>query len=194
MNYLAHLYLSGSNKDILIGNFIADHLKGKLRNHYDGEILKGIQLHHAIDSYTDSHPVVEVSKNRIRSRMNKYTPVVVDVYYDHFLASNWQVFHKEGLADFAHNVYLLLEANNHILPERTNHMLTYMRQQNWLVGYADLQHLERIFINMGRRSKFDNNMHLAVEFLLQDYDLFQSEFNLFFEDLKKMCSNYLLNA
>ena len=194
MNYLAHLYLSGNDTEILIGNFIADHLKGSLRNNYHGLFLKGIKLHHAIDSFTDSHPVVESSKARLRKHMNKFAPVVADVYYDHFLASNWQNFHHEALEVYATGIYNLLEENKSLLPDRTNYVLHYMRQQNWLTGYAELERLDRIFKNMSARTKYPNNMHQSVEILNKDYDLYKNEFEVFFADLEKMCKSFLLNA
>ena len=193
MNYLAHLYLSGNNTQIIIGNFIADHLKGSLRNSYDGEILTGIKLHHFIDGFTDSHPVVEQTKSRLRQHFHKYTPVVVDVYYDHFLANNWQNYHQQTLADYVHDVYLLLDENKTQLPQRTNYMLGYMKQENWLAGYKHFENLDRIFRNMSRRTKYENNMQDAVEFLQRDYELIQKDFELFFEELKSSSANFLEN-
>ena len=85
MNYLAHLYLSGNNADLLLGNFIADHLKGADRKRiYPEAIKRGIALHRRIDTFTDAHPVVAESKVRVREQFGKYAPVIVDVFYDHF--------------------------------------------------------------------------------------------------------------
>lgn len=193
MNYLAHLYLSGDNIEIRIGNFIADHLKGSLRNTYDGEILTGIKLHHFIDGYTDSHPVVEQTKSRLRHHFHKYTPVVVDVYYDHFLAANWQNYHKQPLAEYVNDVYLMLDENKTLLPERTNYMLGFMKQENWLAGYKHFENLDRIFKNMSRRTKYENNMQDAVLFLQNDYDLINKDFEMFFEELKSASANFLKN-
>ncbi|MEO8148733.1 MAG: ACP phosphodiesterase [Bacteroidia bacterium] len=191
MNYLAHLYLSGNNYQIMIGNFIADHLKGKLRNTFDGDFLRGIKLHHTIDAFTDSHPVVEQTKARLRNHFHKYTPVIVDVFYDHFLAHNWKKYHDDELKDYVHNVYLTLDKNSAILPERTNYMLGYMKKENWLAGYAHFENLERIFYNMSIRTKFENNMQDAVVYLKRDYDLMQKEFEVFFEELKLECEKFL---
>lgn len=177
----------------MIGNFIADHLKGKMREQYQGDILRGIKLHHAIDAFTDRHHVVEQSKLRIRPVMNKYTPVVVDVYYDHFLGKNWSRFHHHNLDQFARDVYTMLDSRRDILPERTQIMLGYMQKQNWLAGYSQLNQLQQIFSNMSVRSKYENNMQQAVTLLSSDYHLFESEFLIFFEDLRNMCREFLLN-
>jgi acyl carrier protein phosphodiesterase len=80
MNYLAHLYLSADRPLLAIGNFIADHVKGSMADQYDGEVRDGIRLHRMIDEFTDSHPIVEKSKARLRPDFRKYAPVIVDLY------------------------------------------------------------------------------------------------------------------
>ena len=105
----------------MIGNFIADHVKGSMINEFEDEIKSGIILHRAIDHFTDNHPVVEQSKSRLRSEFRKYAPVIVDVFYDHFLARDWNTYHHQSLDDFATEAYSILESNESILPERTNH-------------------------------------------------------------------------
>ncbi len=89
MNFLAHLYLSKKNKNILIGNFIADAVKGKKHNLYSKEVQAGILLHREIDNYTDNHPIVRKSKRRLNKRYGHYNGVIIDILYDHFLAKNW---------------------------------------------------------------------------------------------------------
>ncbi len=83
MNYLAHLYLSGKSEELLIGNFIADSVKGAEIDKFSTEIKAGIVMHRLIDTYTDSHPIVSESKIRLREKYKKYSGVVVDIFYDH---------------------------------------------------------------------------------------------------------------
>lgn len=190
MNYLAHIFLSGNNTDVMVGGFIADHLKGRMRNAFNGHINTGIKLHHAIDGYTDAHPLVESGKIRLRPHLHKYTPVVMDVYYDHFLAVNWLRYHDTPLPVFVQQVYQKLMLYEHVLPPRTLYMLGFMKQENWLAGYAHFNNLNSIFSNMGKRAAFDNNMHLAVDFLKSDYDNLFAEFEIFFESLQKMAQTF----
>ncbi|MEQ8424061.1 MAG: DUF479 domain-containing protein, partial [Cyclobacteriaceae bacterium] len=90
MNFLAHIYLSGDNAQLMIGNFIGDFVKGKnLSARYNPDVVLGIELHRAIDEYTDSHDVVQKSKVRLRPKYRHYSGVIVDMFYDHFLAKNW---------------------------------------------------------------------------------------------------------
>ncbi len=188
MNYLAHLYLSGNNHDIMIGNFIADHVKGKQIELFDDEIVKGIKLHRMIDEFTDSHKVVEQSKIRLRSEFGKYSPVIVDVFYDHYLAINWEEYHHEELSVYANNFYSLLNDNHHRLPLRTQQMIEYMIPQNWLVNYKTIEGINKTLTGMSKRTKFESRMDEAAIYLDRYYADFEQEFNEYFEELRRYVS------
>lgn len=189
MNYLAHAYLSGDNEDLLIGNFIADAVKGKMMDAYSEKIRNGIILHRSIDEYTDNHPLHKQSRTRLHPRYSHYAGVIVDIYYDHFLARNWAAYSDHSLVNYTNSVYTLLENKRTILPERINYMLKYMVPQNWLLNYANFEGLRKVFRGMAHRTKFDSKMENAVEDLQENYELFQEEFADFFPDLKVFVSN-----
>jgi acyl carrier protein phosphodiesterase len=187
MNYLAHLYLSSGHPEISIGNFIADHVKGADIQRYSGAVLEGIRLHREIDSFTDSHSVVEESKRRLRPRFGKYAPVIADVYYDHFLARDWQRYHHQSLPDFSLECYALMNANRHHLPERSAHMLSFMEKQNWLLNYASIEGIGKALGGLSRRTRFESGMEYAHHFLLEHYESFEREFQDFFPALEEAC-------
>ena len=114
MNFLAHLYLSKNNKNILIGNFIADAVKGSDFKKFPEEIQAGILLHREIDNYTDTHLIVRNSKRRLNLHYRHYKGVIIDIFYDHFLAKNWHQYSETPLAVYAENVYGFLQENNEI--------------------------------------------------------------------------------
>src|SRR5690606_38990711 len=101
MNFLSHLYLSGKSTEIIIGNFIGDFVKGAKMDDYPPEVTKGIKLHREIDFFTDNHPVVMKSKDKLRVKHGHYAGVVVDMFYDHFLAVDWESYHPQPLKIFA---------------------------------------------------------------------------------------------
>ena len=102
MNFLAHLYLSGDNPKVKVGNFIGDFVKGKnLKDRFEADIARGIGLHREIDWFTDTHSIVKQSKDRLRPKYRHYSGVIVDIFYDHFLAKNWDRYSKQLLPDFA---------------------------------------------------------------------------------------------
>ncbi|HFC00601.1 MAG TPA: DUF479 domain-containing protein, partial [Phaeodactylibacter sp.] len=116
MNYLAHLFLSFDDEDILIGNFIADFIQNKAVKNYSPAIQKGIYLHRQIDTFTDSHPMVKQGTHRLQAAHHKYAPVIVDIFYDYILANNWERYSDESLDDFCKKTYRILEKRINDLP------------------------------------------------------------------------------
>ncbi len=183
MNFLAHLYLSGDDEDLILGNFIADMVKGKQIDKFSPGIVKGIQMHRKIDEYTDEHPVVAQSKNRLRSTYRHYSPVVVDMYYDHFLAKNWNDYSLLPIDRFLNNAYNVLLAKYMMLPSRAQRILPFMISSNWLVNYGDLKRLQKNFEGLARRTPFESGMENAVNDLVKDYNDYLKEFRDFFPQL-----------
>lgn len=183
MNFLAHLYLSQQNTNILIGNFMADGIVGNKFEHYPTEIKQGILLHREIDTFTDAHPIVRRSKRRLHERYKHYKGVIIDIFYDHYLAKNWQQYSAIPLDIYVQSVYDLLQENIQTLPEKTQYMLPYMIEYNWLYNYQFTEGIQRVLNGMNNRTKQKSQMHLAVEDL-QKFNLeFEQDFKLFFEDL-----------
>lgn len=191
MNFLAHIYLSGENEKLIIGNFIGDFVKGNQLLNYEKELMNGILLHREIDRYTDDHPVVLESKKRLWDKYHHYSPVIVDVYYDHFLANNWSNFHDEPLASFTENFYQLLEDNKALLPERVVRMLHYMKKDNWLYHYQSLEGIRQTLTGMSRRTKFESSLEKAHVDLEKYYELFKEDFETFFPKLVQHSKEFL---
>lgn len=183
MNFLSHLFLSGNSEEILLGNFIADAVKGNMILQFPPGIQQGIQLHRKIDTYTDTHEVVDRSKQRLRPIYKKYSPVITDVFYDHFLANKWEVYSDRPLSDYVQEIYELVNRNHHFLPEKTAQFNFYMQQNNILEAYARLEGIEKVLYGMSRRTPFESNMEKAIHDLKKDYHLYEEEFDLFFPEL-----------
>ena len=187
MNYLAHIYLSGTNDLLKIGNFMADSIKGNTYKLFDDEITKGILLHRHIDSFTDAHPIYRKSKHRLHEKYGHYSGVIMDILYDHFLAKNWISYSDESLENYAANFYNLLENNEAILTEKIKSIIPYMIEQNWLLSYASLTGIEKILYQMDYRTKHRVHMQEAMVELEAFYLEFEGEFFLFFDELIKSC-------
>jgi acyl carrier protein phosphodiesterase len=183
MNFLAHIYLSGEDKDIIIGNFIADGIKGKKYIKYPPGIQKGILLHRAIDSFTDAHPIVRLSTKKLHENYGHYSGIIVDILYDHFLAKNWSTYSKVPLNEFVAEFYKLLKDNFDLLPLRIQKMMPYMIADNWLLSYATIPGISKILYQMNYRTKNKSKMNLAVSELEEFYTEFETEFSDFFEEL-----------
>ncbi len=184
MNFLAHLYLSGNDEKMMIGNFIADHIKGNKFLHYDTDIQHGILLHRAIDTFTDSHPIVRISKRRLDKRYGHYGGIIIDIFYDHFLAIDWKKYSEIPLDVYINSVHELLQRNYDILPQITKEVLPDMIKNNWLYNYQFAKGIQAILNRTNDRTQGKSQMHLATEDLLNQYDLFQEDFEVFFEELR----------
>ena len=191
MNFLAHIYLSNDNDLIKIGNFMADGIRGKHYEHLPADIQKGIILHRAIDTFTDSHPVFRQSTKRLHERYHHYAGVIVDVVYDHFLAKNWAKYSDEPLFDFVQRFYQSLQDNKPFLTEKTIDMMPYMIKYDWLFSYQYVDGIARILFQMDQRTKNNSKMQFAIEELKEFYDEFEHEFTSFFEDLRAFANEKL---
>lgn len=194
MNYLAHFYLSGRSGDLLIGNFIADGVKGSRYRDYPPGIREGILMHRAIDDFTDRHPVTIRSRARLRDRFHHYSGVITDVFYDHFLASRWADYSQESLPDFAARIYAFLGSKSETFPDKPRYMLPFMKQHNWLVAYADIEGIRRVMTGMARRTKFESGMEFSADALRESYADFRQDFLDFFPEVLKFTEPYRLRA
>ena len=185
MNYLAHIYLSDENENIQLGNFFADSVKGKSYLHYPLEIQKGILLHRFIDSYTDDHEQVRKSKRRLDPKYGLYKGIIIDIFFDHFLAKNWIEYSDKTLVNFTEQFYRNLERNFDLLPEKTKGMVPYLIDQNWLESYANFDGIEAVLKGMNRRTQNRSKMDMAMTDLYSHYEVFESDFRIFFPDLIK---------
>lgn len=185
MNFLAHIYLSGNDDDLTIGNFIADAVKGKKYLDYPEGIKNGIILHRAIDYYTDTHPVVRKSISRLFKTYGHYSGIIIDILYDHYLAVSWKKFSPVPLEEYSLSFYRLLQENLEILPKPTQLFIPYMIRDNWLLSYSTVEGISKILEQMNERTKRKSKMHLAVKEFELHYKDFQEEFHLFFKDLEK---------
>jgi acyl carrier protein phosphodiesterase len=193
MNFLAHAYLSGNDEHLMVGNFIADFVKGKAAlQRYEGGIRDGILLHRVIDGFTDTHPTVALSKNRLREKYRHYSGVIVDVFYDHFLAKNWTAYHGFPLDIFAAKVYDVIEKHFEVVPDQVKNFFPYMKRANWLFNYSKVEGIGRALAGMARRTPYESKMEESTDDLIRFYGEFEKEFKAFFPTLENHVKDYLI--
>lgn len=183
MNFLAHTYLSNNNTRIAIGNLIGDMVKGDAWKNYEREISIGLQLHRAIDDFTDKHNVFLRTRDLVKPYFNRYAGIVTDIYYDHFLARDWNDYHPQDLQKFVNNLYKALVRHYASLPPRGQRVVPFMILRNWLGTYGYFEPLHQIFLGMHRRTQEKGNMNKAVDVLQKHYHEIEVDFREFFPDL-----------
>ncbi|MEM7106199.1 MAG: ACP phosphodiesterase [Bacteroidota bacterium] len=191
MNYLAHVYLSYENEEILAGNLMADFIKGKPDTSLPDGIIRGITLHRIIDSYTDQHPVVLESKKSLYPVFGKYAPVVLDVFYDHILANDWLTYSNKSLKAFTQRNYKLMNAQIEWMPEILQLRLPSMINHDWLSGYKTIGGITRSFDRLRARVSKPEKLKDAPQFLFENMEYLSKGFNQFFPDVEQLAQEFI---
>ena len=191
MNYLAHCFLSGENNEILFGNFVADGLKRSKTTDFSNLIMKGIDLHRFIDHFTDSHTLVKECVAILRSHQGKFSPVVVDMVFDHFLANHWHLYSLERLESYTQETYARLSGFLPLMPPNVVRMFDHMQRHNWLLSYKEESGMLQAFSGLSRRTRFPSSMHLAWDEIQLHYSPLEACFLAFFPELQKATTEYL---
>lgn len=189
MNFLAHIYLSGDNDLVKIGNFMADAIQGNKIDHFPPNVQKGILLHRAIDSHTDAHPIFRQGTKRLHKHYHHYSGVIMDMFYDHLLAKNWNRYCNTPLPQYAATFYKSLDDNYDILAPRTQRMMVHLKKEDWLSKYATIEGISFILMQMDYRTKHKSGMTNAGVQLQQYYTEYEQEFFAFFEDMQKFVAD-----
>ena len=185
MNYLVHLYLSDPTPECRLGNLMGDFIKGRLENGWDAEILRGIKQHRRVDAFAHQSSVFRRSKARIHDRFGHCKGILVDVFYDHFLARNWSHYSATSLEAFARDIYRLLEKNRDILPPGLQRVAPRMIAHNWLVSYREIQTINGVLERISERLSRPNPIALGIDELHRNYADLESDCGLFLAEAKE---------
>lgn len=185
MNYLAHAYLSKEDEGLLVGNFIADYIRGNKFDHLSEEIKKGIALHRQIDTFTDSHDAFKRSKRVFYNGFEKYSGILVDIYFDHFLAGNFELHHHKTLPEFTEQVYAVYQSNRQFLPEHSTKFLGYVLQNNIYNAYRKIEGIEKVLFHLSHRINHGKMLNESVKLFTENKTELQDNFEVFMRDVKK---------
>ncbi|NMG34003.1 DUF479 domain-containing protein [Azoarcus sp. TTM-91] len=188
MNFLAHAYLAGPADADRVGGVIGDFVKGRLDPPpagYSAELLAGVALHRRIDSYADAHPAFRRSRERVSPARRRVAGIMVDMFYDHFLALRWPSFSAQPLEAFAADSYRLLNEQTAGLPLPPVFfgMLRHMVAEDWFSAYRQPARIARALDGMAEhRLRQPNPLAGAGEELLAHYAGFEADCLAFLAD------------
>jgi len=183
MNYLAHLHLGGQRPDELLGSLYGDFVKGRLQGEYSPQIESAIQLHRSIDVFTDAHPLVDQSLSRFSQTRRRYAGIVLDVFFDHFLARDWAQYAEGPLDRFTSGFYQVLVTQPQ-LPKRLAAIAPHMAADDWLGSYRDFAVLEQVFRGIARRLSRPEELAGAMADLHALYEPLSEDFRAFYPQLQ----------
>ncbi len=183
VNFLAHVFLANGEPDAIVGQLCGDFVRGSQLHHYPQAIVHGIQVHRAVDSYTDQHPLNREARELFESPHRRYAGIICDVVYDHFLALDWDQYSDVPLADYAALVDESLQNQTHVLPERLRNFMPYLRSEKILQSNTDQAHIELTLKRISARRKSMAPLATASESLWQNREALHQIFNQFFPEL-----------
>lgn len=169
---------------MIVGNFMADAVKGRDLSGYPHGLQRGIRLHRAMDAFTDRHDAHLQGRQRARRHAGRYASVVMDLFYDHLLAARWELFHPMPLQAYAARMYNVLTANAHRMPERTQRMLPHMVAGDWLASYASIEGIGRALEGLSSRAPEGGPMRGSEKVLREHMDAYTQEFSIFMVDME----------
>jgi acyl carrier protein phosphodiesterase len=185
LNYLVHLYLSDPTPECRLGNLMGDFVKGRLDGNWPEGIVRGIMQHRRVDTFAHHNEAFRRSKGRIDDAYGHCKGVMVDVFYDHFLARNWVHYSAIPLEDFAQNVYRLLEDHFAILPPALQHVVPRMITHDWLVSYRQEETIGRVLERISSRLTRPTLLGRGIGELHRHYAGLEGDCDRFLEDAKK---------
>ena len=180
MNFLAHMLVSPDTPHAMLGNFLADLVKGDVQGRFPPEVVEGIRHHRRVDHFTDSHAVFAASRSLVSASRRRYAGVIIDVLYDHFLAASWDRYCATGLDEFVTGVYANLGRHRVAIPHPAPMVIGKMVAEDWLRSYRTIDGIDRTFQRISRRIRRENPLAAAVEELEQNYHLLEDHFHTFF--------------
>lgn len=184
MNYLAHLFLASYSDDAMLGALLGDFVKPHSDYQFSAETETEILTHRKVDSFTDSHPVVLDAKRLFEGPSRRYAGILLDVFYDHVLASSWERYSAEPLAGFIRRVYGGLAAQAQVLPPNLARAVPYMIEQDWLGSYVDYAGVEIAIRRISTRlSKNGGQLRDGLSDLQAHQAALADGFHAFFPDL-----------
>ena len=182
MNYLVHLYLAGADPELQLGGLMGDFVKGPIPADYPEKLALGLRLHRRIDSLAQNSPYTRQSRQRLDPKFGHGRGIIVDIFYDHFLAVNWSDYSTESLASYAEKVYRLLQEQHAQLPAGLQQVALRMIKHNWLVSYQYRAVVGKALQSISRRLSRPLPLGEGIEDLAAHEVLFRHYFEGFMRE------------
>jgi acyl carrier protein phosphodiesterase len=191
MNFLAHALLASDDPALVVGGVAGDWVKGALPAGLPPDLARGVALHRAIDHHAETHPAFCRSRTRVSAPRRRYAGVLVDIFYDHLLARNWEAIHPQPLAAFCDDVYRMIRERLSELPEHSHRALALMADEDWLSSYEHIDQIADVLRRMSRRARQPNPLEHGEEEFLADAEGYSEDFHHWLTDTRAFCQHWL---
>lgn len=184
MNYLVHLYLAGEDPELQLGGLMGDFVKGPIPDSYPERISLGLHLHRRIDSLSQYSAHTRKSRQKLDQRYGHGRGIIVDIFYDHFLAANWEAFHHSPLSRYTRQTYALLQENFTDLPPGLQRIVPRMIEYDWLYSYQHPEVVGKALHRIAQRLSRPLPLEEATAELDQHKTSFRQDFEAFISEAK----------
>ncbi|NIG19514.1 DUF479 domain-containing protein [Pantoea sp. Al-1710] len=152
MNFLAHLHLAQLADSSLLGNLMADFVRGNVQSQWPEPVVAGIAMHRRLDVLTDNLPEVREARQFFRAETRRVAPITLDVIWDHFLALHWDQLHpSQSLVAFTAAAEREIMPQLPGTPEGFIELNSVMWCERWFEHYAEPTRLARVLSGMAHR-------------------------------------------
>ena len=158
---------------------MGDFVKGPLPAGLLPDIAEGVRLHRAIDSFADTQPAFRSACARVPAERRRAAGILVDMFFDHFLARRWADFSDQPLPHFTAESYRLMRAHHPLLPPRLQRILPWMTEDDWLASYAEVDAVAFALDRMSQRLSRPGLLAGAGSVLRAQYGALESDFLAF---------------
>ncbi len=194
MNYLAHLYLSRPTVPSRVGNLLGDYRRGTLGEPLSPAVRRGLENHHAVDAFTDRHPLVREARGRFSARRRRFAGIALDVLFDHFLIRHWERFATTALDDWIDRLYRDLRAGRPLMPAAMGEATERMVRRDLFRAYGELETVGHVLDRLAARIRFENRFHGVIGEIRDQEQELEAVFLEFFPQLVRHIDSLAIEA
>jgi acyl carrier protein phosphodiesterase len=187
------MYLSGDDPDLLTGNFMGDFVKGPLGDAYPPRILRGLRLHRDIDSFAQRNADFQASRLRLSTDYGLYRGVLVDLFYDHFLARNWDSWSDRPFPDYLSWARSVIDTKLAIMPQKLRDFVPVIFEE-LLPSYKDVEGTAAALARMSRRVRRPNPLAEGGEELMRHYGELKADFERFIVAVRRFAADCIIRG
>ncbi len=191
MNYLSHAALSQNYPLTTLGNVIADHVKGPNLSSYPESIVRGIKLHRAIDQHFDNHPEIIAIRAEFSQGLRRFSGIVIDFWFDHLLALQWNRFYSLSLSQFQSEMNQLIREHWGWIPLSQRKFFDYLIEQNLFLKYQRQEHIEHNLQLVGKRLRRGDRLQTCFDYLQSNREIIDGHFESVYKEMTELAENFL---
>ncbi len=191
MNYLSHAALSQKYPLTTFGNVIADHVKGPNLSRYPESVVRGIKLHRAIDQHFDNHPEIIAIRAEFGQGLRRFSGIVIDFWFDHLLALQWDRFYSPSLPQFQSAINQLLRNHWRWIPSSQKTFFDYLIEQDLFLKYQEQQHIEHNLKLVGKRLRKGERLQTCFDYIRSNREIIDGHFESVYKEMTELAEDFL---